>query len=205
MALSSARSRCGPVSSCSTSCCPTIWAGKFCASSERARALGAAGFLLKPVERARFTQMVQRLATAPIHSAFLVAPEQLGAPLRHILLAEDNQATIELLQDYLHAKGYAVVVARNGGEALLRAQEATPALILMDIQMPGMDGLEAIRRIRADAALQHIPIIALTALAMPGDRERCLAAGASDYLAKPVNLRVLLAAIQERIHHPPTG
>ena len=113
-----------------------------------------------------------------------------------ILVAEDNQANIDVLEDYLRSKGFEVLVARNGDEALERAHEAAPALILMDIQMPGMDGLEAIRRLRANAQLHAIPIIALTALAMPGDRERCLAAGADDYLTKPVDLRALRAAIE---------
>ena len=176
---------------------------------EQARALGAAGFLCKPIDRARFTELIQRVAStalvSPIQLAFLVAPEHDKAPARShsILLAEDNQATITMMQDYLRAHGYDVVVARNGGETLLRAQEATPALILMDIQMPGMDGLEAIRHIRAHTDLRGIPIIALTALAMPGDRERCLAAGADDYLTKPVNLRALLAAIQLRVQQLP--
>lgn len=144
-------------------------------------------------------------ASAIIERALLIedspsAIEQARTPSPRILLVEDNQATITMMQDYLHTKGYAMVIARNGGEALLRANESAPALILMDIQMPGMDGLEAIRRIRAHESLQAIPIIALTALAMPGDRERCLQAGADDYLAKPVNLRGLLATIQSHMH-----
>jgi CheY-like chemotaxis protein len=98
--------------------------------------------------------------------------------------------------DYLEDKGYRVTIARNGVEMIERASEERPALILMDIQMPVMDGLEAIRHIRADAELANIPIIALTALAMRGDRERCLAAGANDHLAKPVSLKGLIQAIE---------
>ncbi len=124
------------------------------------------------------------------------APNQHPEPAGMILVAEDNEATIQLFTDYLSAKGYRVVVARNGSEAIERVLEETPSIILMDIQMPGMDGLEAIRIIRADHALPHIPIIALTALAMAGDRERCLATGADDYLSKPVSLRHLIQTIQ---------
>jgi PAS domain S-box-containing protein len=116
-----------------------------------------------------------------------------------ILLAEDNEANIVTMSDYLCARGYQMVIARNGAEAVARASEIKPAVILMDIQMPGMDGLEATRRIRAQSELAHTPIIALTALAMPGDRERCETAGADDYLSKPVSLRGLVAAIETQL------
>ncbi len=120
------------------------------------------------------------------------------APVR-ILLAEDNMANIRALSEYLRAQGCQVFVAQSGYEALVRASEAQPQLILMDIQMPGMDGLEAIRRLRAMPTYAATPIIALTALAMPGDRERCLAAGASAYMTKPVSLRNLAETIQRLI------
>jgi CheY-like chemotaxis protein len=104
-----------------------------------------------------------------------------------------------------------VAVRRNGEEALVRAQEGHADLILMDIQMPGMDGLESIRQIRADARVRDIPIIALTALAMLGNRERCLQVGANDYLTKPVDLNALLTSIaalltgaKPRNSHPST-
>lgn len=113
-----------------------------------------------------------------------------------ILLAEDNLASSTMLYEYLQAKGYTVTVARNGGEALARAQEESPDIILMDIQMPDIDGLEAIRLLRATPGLGTISIIAVTALVMPGDRERCLAAGADNYLAKPVDLHTLVAMIE---------
>jgi CheY-like chemotaxis protein len=116
-----------------------------------------------------------------------------------ILLADDNQGNINTLSRYLLAKEYRVIVARNGGEAIARAREERPDLILMDIQMPMIDGLEATRRIRADAQLAKVPIIALTALAMPGDRERCLEAGMNDYMSKPVSLKRLVRAIETQI------
>jgi CheY-like chemotaxis protein len=124
-----------------------------------------------------------------------------------VLLAEDNEGSLFAISEYLQVKGYRVVVARNGSEAIQRAEEDQPDVIVMDVRMPGMDGLEAIRRIRALPAPRsahgeegHIlttPIIALTALAMPGDRERCLAAGANEYMSKPVAMRALIKAIDE--------
>ncbi|MGE5655980.1 MAG: PAS domain S-box protein [Actinomycetota bacterium] len=118
------------------------------------------------------------------------------APAPLILLAEDNEANIMSLSSYLEAKGYRLLVAKNGETAIALAQSKLPDLILMDIQMPGIDGFEAMRRIRADEQLATIPIIALTALAMSGDRERCLAAGANDYLSKPIKLKQLLLTLQ---------
>ena len=112
-----------------------------------------------------------------------------------ILLAEDNEANISTFSEYLEAKGYRTLLASNGKEAIALAKDHHPDLILMDIQMPVMDGLEAIQHIRLDPNLVDIPIIALTALAMTGDRERCMAAGASDYLAKPIKLKTLADTI----------
>jgi CheY-like chemotaxis protein len=133
--------------------------------------------------------------SSPEANFSLAAPTKNGRPYR-ILLVDDNEDNINLFQDYLYSTGYQVTVARNGKEAIARTQEDKPDLILMDIQMPEMDGLEATRRLRADVSLAPIPIITVTALAMPGDRERCLAAGANDYLSKPVRLEKLLKTIQ---------
>ncbi|AFZ04351.1 GAF domain-containing protein [Calothrix sp. PCC 6303] len=119
------------------------------------------------------------------------------APL--ILLAEDNEANISTVSSYLGAKGYRIVLANDGQEAIDCARNHRPDLILMDIQMPGMDGLEAMKQIRLDPKLADIPIIALTALAMTGDRDRCLAAGANEYLSKPVKLKQLASTIQQLI------
>jgi CheY-like chemotaxis protein len=91
----------------------------------------------------------------------------------------------------------------NGYEAVEFAQEFHPDLILMDIQMPALDGLEATRRLRARTEFAETPILALTALAMPGDRERCLQAGANDYLAKPVSLKTLLAVVEKHFNGRP--
>ena len=124
-----------------------------------------------------------------------------------ILLVEDNEDNIDTISAYLQAKGYHVIVARNGSEAIERIGEEKPDLILMDIQMPVMDGLEATRVIRAnaDADIADIPIIALTALAMPGDRERCLEAGADDYVCKPVSFKGLVEMIKTRLNRKQVG
>lgn len=118
-----------------------------------------------------------------------------SAPL--ILLAEDNEANITTVSSYLVAKGYRVMIARDGLEAVDMAMTASPALILMDIQMPVMDGLEAMRIIRASSFLASLPIIALTALAMDNDCECCLDAGADRYVSKPVTLRKLVLMVEE--------
>ena len=124
------------------------------------------------------------------------------SPVKHgvILLAEDNLANVLTIGEYLESVGYEIVVAHDGFEALEMAETVLPDLILMDIQMPVLDGLQAIERLRANPHFISTPIIALTALAMPGDRERCLATGADEYLSKPVSLRHLLKKIQELLH-----
>jgi CheY-like chemotaxis protein len=116
-----------------------------------------------------------------------------------ILIAEDNEANILTIGDYLESYGYEIVIAHNGVEAIMKAEEINPNIILMDIQMPTMNGLEAIAHLRMDARFASTPIIALTALAMPGDRERSLKAGATEYMSKPVGLRKLLYTINEML------
>jgi PAS domain S-box-containing protein len=117
-----------------------------------------------------------------------------------ILLAEDNEANISTFSSYLTAKGYSMILAKNGQEAIDLTYQEQPHLILMDIQMPHIDGIQAITTIRQNPLLASVPIIALTALAMTGDQERCLAAGANDYLAKPVQLKQLHQKIQELLN-----
>jgi CheY-like chemotaxis protein len=114
-----------------------------------------------------------------------------------ILIVEDNELNINTLASYLAAKKYRPIVAQDGAAAIEVAQNYHPDLVLMDIQMPGMDGLEEIARIREHAELSGTPIIALTVLALEGDREKCLAAGANEYLTKPVKLRQLNETIQQ--------
>jgi len=122
---------------------------------------------------------------------------EIGIPL--ILLAEDSEVSIKSTSDYLSANGCRTIIATNGSEAIQLVREKRPDLILMDIRMPDMDGLEAIRRIRSDLDFADIPIIALTALAMPGDREKCLEARADDYISKPISLSKLVKIIKERL------
>jgi PAS domain S-box-containing protein len=137
--------------------------------------------------------------SAPQHADIPAEPTVTPTPPPQplVLLAEDNPTTAELLVDYLSMKGYRVVLAEEGQQVLDRIREERPAIILMDVHMPGMDGLEAIRHIRADTALADIPIIALTAMAMQEDRDICLEAGANEYLSKPVRLKYLLQVIKE--------
>lgn len=121
-----------------------------------------------------------------------------GGPL--IVSADDNDACATAVGDYLRAHGFRVLDARNGLEAVTAVRQSRPALVLMDIQMPILDGLSAIRQIRSDPSAAQLPIIALTSMAMAGDREQCLAAGASDYLAKPTNMKKLLAMINSHLN-----
>ncbi len=139
--------------------------------------------------------------SGPVYTALINAGSEPNRAKVRILLAEDNEANILAMQEYLQIKGYQVIIARNGREAIQRADETRPDIMLMDIQMPELDGLEAIRRLRARSEWATTPIIALTALAMPGDQERCLAVGASAYLTKPVSLKGLVTLI-ERLVHP---
>ncbi|HTW75113.1 MAG TPA: response regulator, partial [Steroidobacteraceae bacterium] len=120
---------------------------------------------------------------------------------RKVLVVDDDIRNIFALNSLLERHNMQVVSANNGRDAI-RLIEATPdlALVLMDIMMPEMDGYETIRRIRAQSELQHLPIIALTAKAMKGDREKCLEAGASDYVAKPVNTEQLLSLVRLWLH-----
>lgn len=119
-----------------------------------------------------------------------------------ILLAEDHEAIAETTSQFLKMRGYEVLLARNGDEAVARALESLPALVLMDVHMPRMDGLEATRRIRLQAAVRRIPIVAVTALVMPGDRERCLEAGCDEYVAKPLGLRQLAELVRRFVLAP---
>jgi two-component system, cell cycle response regulator DivK len=114
-----------------------------------------------------------------------------------ILVVEDNEKSMKLFRDVLDASGYQTLEATTGIEAVDMASEHTPDLVLMDIQMPDLDGVQALQRLRADERTAGIPVLALTAQAMQGDRERFLAEGFDGYLSKPVDVRELLGTVRE--------
>ena len=114
-----------------------------------------------------------------------------------ILVVEDNEKNMKLFRDVLGATGYRTIEATTGGEAVLLATERAPDLVLMDIQMPDVDGVAALRRLRADERTAAIPVLAVTAQAMHGDREHFLAEGFDGYLSKPVNVRELIGTVRQ--------
>ena len=113
-----------------------------------------------------------------------------------ILLVEDNEMNREMLSRRLERRGYKVLIAMDGDASISMAQANGPDLILMDMSLPVVDGWEATRRMKADRALQHIPVIALTAHAMANDRDKALEAGCDDYDTKPIDLSRLLGKIE---------
>lgn len=113
-----------------------------------------------------------------------------------ILYVEDNEDNIYMLESRLKRRGYEVLVARDGEEGLAIARSELPSLILMDLSLPVLDGWEATRRLKSAPETKDIPVIALTAHAMAGDREKAMAAGCDDYDSKPVELKRLLGKIE---------
>jgi CheY-like chemotaxis protein len=113
-----------------------------------------------------------------------------------IVLVEDNEMNRDMLSRRLQRRGYEVLTAVDGESGLALTKSETPALVLMDMSLPGIDGWEATRRLKADPATRAIPVIALTAHAMAGDREQALAAGCDDFDIKPIDLDRLLGKIE---------
>lgn len=172
-------------------------------SRQKALAQGAAGYLIKPFTLNDVRIELARVASEQeFHESVLTIAPRHAIP--RILVVDDNEVTLETISDFLAVQKFQVWSARSGMEALDQASQTHPDLILMDIQMPGMDGLETIRRIRAhaDSQVARTPIIALTALAMPGDREMCMEAGANEYLTKPVQLKQLAETIRAMLSLP---
>lgn len=116
-----------------------------------------------------------------------------------VLIVEDNAANMKLVTFLLESAGHTVLTATNAEAGLKLAGAEHPNLILMDIQLPGMDGLEAVLMLKADANTCSIPVIALTALAMPGDEERIRAAGCDGYIAKPIRYQEFLASVARQL------
>jgi two-component system cell cycle response regulator DivK len=114
-----------------------------------------------------------------------------------ILVVEDNENNMKLFRDVLRATGYGTLEASTGGQALMLATTHGPALVLMDVRLPDMSGMEALRRLRMDERTAHIPVLAVTAQAMKGDRERFIEAGFDGYLSKPVDIDELLTTVEQ--------
>jgi two-component system cell cycle response regulator DivK len=116
--------------------------------------------------------------------------------MKRILVAEDRPASLELIRTVLESAGYEVIDAMDGQDALYKAGANSLDLVLLDLQMPKIDGFGVVRQLRNDPKFNNIPIVALTASAMQGDRERALGAGFSSYIAKPIDLAALRAEIE---------
>lgn len=180
---------------------------------QKGLAHGADEYLIKPVSRVAMRGAIRKSMQGRTgHTALLVldsdiarpdgefappTPEERSKPL--VLIVDDNPENVLTVLDFLEAKGFEARIADNGLEAIRKAEAFLPDVILMDVQMPKMDGLEATQRIRRIEALKDIPIIAVTALAMPGDREKCHEAGMDDYISKPVKLVRLAASIKAQL------
>ena len=119
-----------------------------------------------------------------------------------VLVVEDNPANMSLALFLLESAGHTVLSATDAEAGLTLARDEQPELILMDIQLPGMDGLEATTMLKHDEATRNIPVVALTALAMKGDEERIRAAGCDGYIAKPMGYQEFLATIRAHLAHP---
>jgi CheY-like chemotaxis protein len=119
-----------------------------------------------------------------------------------ILVVEDNALNLELVREVLTTAGMKVLEARTAHEGLAAASEVKPDLILLDIRLPGMDGYAVLERLKADPATERIPVVALTAQAMVGDREQALAAGFKDHIPKPIDTRTLADQVR-RLLEPP--
>jgi PAS domain S-box-containing protein len=164
---------------------------------------GTLGIESAPGKGTRFTVEVPRNTEGTVISrppAALTPPRgHRPSALRRIVVADDNALNVLPLRSYFTARGVEVFTATNGIEVLEACRKHRPDICFMDVQMPELDGLEATRRLRADPATRALPVIALTALTTPGDRERCLEAGASAFLCKPVRLQEALRMAEELV------
>jgi two-component system cell cycle response regulator DivK len=127
------------------------------------------------------------------------APKRVGAedsPVSTILIVEDNEKNMKLARDVLQARGYATLEATTGEDGVRLAREQLPNLVLMDIQLPGINGIEALRQLRTDPATAAIPVLAVTASVMEQDRRQIMQAGFDAYVGKPINLKEFLEAVR---------
>ena len=118
-----------------------------------------------------------------------------------ILVVEDNDKNRKLVRDVLMFKGYEIIEAETGEDGVRLAQERHPSLILMDIRLPGIDGVEALRQLRSEEATREIPIMAMTASVMTADRQRIMGAGFDAYQGKPIQVNSFLAAVAQTLEH----
>jgi CheY-like chemotaxis protein len=133
----------------------------------------------------------------PIYLTRTILPVHGGAEVQTILVCDDEANIRDIMDFSLEAEGFLVITATDGDEALRRAAEDEPDLILLDVMMPGHDGLSVCRQLKADPELRHIPVLMLSACAAKGDRERGLAAGADDYITKPFSPGRLISKVNE--------
>ena len=122
-----------------------------------------------------------------------------------ILIVEDNEKNLKLVRDVLQYKGYQTIEAGTGEDGVRLAKERGPALILMDIQLPGIDGITALGQLRADSSTRAIPVIAVTASAMTQDRKKIMAAGFNGYQTKPIKVREFMDAVRETLDRRAAG
>ena len=170
-------------------------------ATERCKELGIALCLVKPLKESELLEaIITALGSAGLHIRPIAVPEarEVGAPSLHVLIAEDNPVNQRVVQSILEHRGHTFRITANGREALAALEQESFDIVLMDVQMPEMDGFQATAAIRSreESTGDHIPIIALTAHALKGYRERCLAAGMDGYLSKPIRSEELIELIE---------
>ncbi len=169
------------------------------AEVQRAEELGIRAFLLKPVKMAALHRVIlEAFGLAPVESGEKAADADRGGFSGvHALLVEDNLVNQQVAREVLESGGMSVTIAASGEEALETLRQASFDVIFMDVQLPGMDGVETTRRIRADVRFAHTPILAMTAYALHEDRDQALEAGMNDYVTKPIEREVLFRTLRK--------
>ena len=175
-------------------------------AGRRASSLGAAEYLVKPVSRDELLAALARVGVTPPPLGAVGAGAGIGAPMSdcyRILVVEDNELNLKLVRDVLGFAGYEVIEARTGEQGVALAAECRPDLVLMDLQLPGIDGTEAMRQLRASPLTQEVPVVAVTAFAMREDRERAFRSGFDGYVEKPFSARELPAQVRSFLQDGP--